>query len=1183
MQDLNVIYLPLYGFSLIEASAGTGKTYSLIIIYIRLLLNLRNSPYYSNPLTTKEILVVSFTKTAAKELRIRIKQNIKQFRLDCIQRHSENYIFSKLLLQIRDINLAIYLLSIAEKEIDQASIFTIHSFCQKILTENKIELNMLFHTSIIEHEVTLYKQICYDFWRRHFYSLPLNIITLINQYWKNPEELLNNILPYIHNNPPKSYNNKIIYESSNHIPTYYAEIINCINQIKYQWLKEQHNIFDNLLNYNLNCKIYNKHNLTRWIKILNQWSKKLTLDHILPDCLERFRSSVLHTNNNLKSLHISFLHITIEKLYQKLSCFPVLIFKMAILEIRQNLDNTKCSRSDITFNDLITLLLNYISKNKNNKLLKKILHNYPVAIIDEFQDTDFNQYKIFQKLYSNQSKNNSLILIGDPKQSIYSFRGADIFTYLKIRKLLFNKYRLNINWRSSPGMVNAINQLFKLSNPFIFEDIPFIPAISAYQNNQHKLVIQYQPQESICFWLHPDNFVTLYNYKTAMTKECINTIQYLLSNIQKKTVWLENKKCKKKILQQSDIVILVRNHEEASLIRSELLKINVPSIFLSNRKNIFETIECYELYLLLQAILFPTRNTICTALATVFFSITAEHIEKINNKIESQWVKILNEFSEYYLIWEKNSIFSMIQKIIFRYDIPKKLLSMNSGKSILINILHLGEILNNILKQIRSKHALVQWLKLKITQSVNNNQHELTSDYILRYDDNFDLIKISTIHQSKGLEFPITLLPFAANFEYNKKILFHDRKSFDLYIDFDKSKLHSKLSDEERLADDIRLLYVAITRSIYHCSIGIAPITYKHKKKHNFTDLHHSAIGYLIQNKKQGTAESLKKNLQDLNIHSNGDINFRYLSRKENHWILTQHSSNQSLSYEKWIPKIIKNCNNSWHITSYSELKNTHEIEKQINLQNLLDCDINDDFYEKESKLTKHTFPKGKICGEFFHNLFKTLDFKKLINIQWLQNQMILYNIDLKWITVIRQWIYSIINTPLDKYNLTLSKITFEHKQTEFQFCLNINTNLTAIRLNNLCKQYDYVSRVSPVIAFKTITGMLRGFIDLVFYWNKKYYLLDYKTNWLGNEDNSYVQSNIILEMIKYRYDLQYQIYTLALHRFLKHKILSYNYEKDFGGIYYLFIRGMNGLSSNHGIYFYKPEWEFIRNLDYLF
>lgn len=547
MQDLDVLHLPLHGIRLIEASAGTGKTYNLIIIYLRLLLNLRGEKTFkgSCPLTTKEILVVTFTNAAAQELRKRIKDSIKQFQLDCIYGYSHNYLFSKLLSQINNINLAMTLLSVAAKEINQASIFTIHGFCQKILTEYTIDLQILFHLTITKDELVIYQQACSDVWRRQFYPLPLNITRFIQKHWKNPYALLQDVFPYIHKEYLQFQDLKYFNDSNNNINEHYLKIINCIKNIKQQWTCNQNLITDSIILHNINHKIYNKYNLDRWTKTINQWANQPTYDHIVPDNLKRFKLSKLNITNNFKKSNMFVLFNLIEDVYHKLFSLKVLILNITIKEIRKKLDISKSLRSNITFNDLVDLLFQNIVQNKNNTLIQKILLHYPIAIIDEFQDTDYNQYKIFYSLYSNHVKN-GLILIGDPKQAIYGFRGADIYTYIKIRKSLPYKYNLNINWRSSPSMVNAVNQLFKLPYPFIFKDIPFIPVQSAYKNRTYNFFIHNTTQPAISFWLH--NYITtMHDYKITMAKECAAVIQNLLSHIYNKTAWIKISKHKKKL------------------------------------------------------------------------------------------------------------------------------------------------------------------------------------------------------------------------------------------------------------------------------------------------------------------------------------------------------------------------------------------------------------------------------------------------------------------------------------------------------------------------------------------------------------------------------------------------------------------------------------------------------------
>ncbi|UOY04666.1 hypothetical protein MWH05_01835 [Candidatus Blochmanniella pennsylvanica] len=168
----------------------------------------------------------------------------------------------------------------------------------------------------------------------------------------------------------------------------------------------------------------------------------------------------------------------------------------------------------------------------------------------------------------------------------------------------------------------------------------------------------------------------------------------------------------------------------------------------------------------------------------------------------------------------------MIQKVIFDHKVPEKLLSTRVGESSLINILHLGELLQDAARQLQDEHALMEWLILKITQPKNKK----TSDQNLRLGSDHQLIKISTIHKAKGLEFPLIFLPFIADFNYVKNPFFHDRKSYKTHLNFNTSKSHLTLADEERLSEDLRLLYVAVTRSIYHCSIGIGPIVRRYKK-----------------------------------------------------------------------------------------------------------------------------------------------------------------------------------------------------------------------------------------------------------------------------------------------------------------------------------------------------------------
>lgn len=195
--------LPLQGTRLVEASAGTGKTYTLAALYLRLLLGLGGEAAFPRPLSVEEILVVTFTEAATEELRGRIRDNIHRLRLACMRGESEDPLLAALLAQLDDHRLAALHLLAAERQMDEAAIFTIHGFCQRMLNHSAIESGMLFQQTLLEDETLLRQQVSADFWRRHCYPLPLEVARMVQQHWEGPENLLAELLPYLQGEPPE--------------------------------------------------------------------------------------------------------------------------------------------------------------------------------------------------------------------------------------------------------------------------------------------------------------------------------------------------------------------------------------------------------------------------------------------------------------------------------------------------------------------------------------------------------------------------------------------------------------------------------------------------------------------------------------------------------------------------------------------------------------------------------------------------------------------------------------------------------------------------------------------------------------------------------------------------------------------------------------------------------------------
>lgn len=175
------------------------------------------------------------------------------------------------------------------------------------------------------------------------------------------------------------------------------------------------------------------------------------------------------------------------------------------------------------------------------------------------------------------------------------------------------------------------------------------------------------------------------------------------------------------------------------------------------------------------------------------------------------------------------------------------------------------------------------------------------------------------------------------------------------------------------------------------------------------------------------------------------------------------------------------------------------------------------------------------------------------------------------------------LETPLNEEGISLSQLTAADKQVEMEFYLPIAGPLTAGALDALIREYDPLSWGCPPLDFRQVRGMLKGFIDLVFRHNGRYYLLDYKSNWLGENSEAYTPQAMARAMQSHRYDLQYQLYTLALHRYLRHRIADYDYQHHFGGVIYLFLRGVDGSSPGAGCFATRPDEALIEQMDSLF
>lgn len=1167
-ESLDPLRLPLQGERLIEASAGTGKTYTIAALYLRLLLGLGGTAAFPRPLSVEELLVVTFTEAATAELRGRIRANIHELRIACLRQSTDNPLYASLLEEIADKQQAAQWLLLAERQMDEASVFTIHGFCQRMLSLNAFESGMLFEQQLIEDESELRYQACADFWRRHCYPLQRDIAEAVHALWKGPEELLRAIDRYLQGEAPVIKSPPPADET---LASRHEKIVTQIATLKQKWNASVGEIASILENSGIDRKKFNRGNQGKWIDKISAWAQEETRGYQLPDALEKFSQRFLTERTKADGIVPEHpLFVAIESLLAEPLTLNDLMITRAMTEIREAVAREKRRRGELGFDDMLSRLDAALCSENGEALAAAIRTRFPVAMIDEFQDTDPQQYRIFRRIW-RQQPDTALLLIGDPKQAIYAFRGADIFTYMKARSEVAAHYTLETNWRSAPGMVESVNTLFKqMDAAFMFREIPFLPVKFAEKNASLRFEFNGETQPAMNLWLLDGEGCGVGDYQSAMAQHCAAQIRdWLSAGARGEAVLWRGEQANP--VKASDITVLVRSRQEAALVRDALTLLNIPSVYLSNRDSVFETLEAQEMLWLLQAVLAPEReSTLRSALASAMMGLNARDIDALNND-EEAWDNVVEEFAHYRERWQKRGVMAMLRELMAKRQIAENMLATAGGERRLTDILHISELLQEAGTQLESEHALVRWLSQQIADPNSNS-----SSQQMRLESDKHLVQIVTIHKSKGLEYPLVWLPFIANYRVQDQAFYHDRESFEAVLDLSKAESSVELAEAERLAEDLRLLYVALTRSVWHCSLGIAPLFRRRGEKSGETDFHLSALGRLIQLGEPKDAAGLRQCIEAMC----GDHIALHIpaSPDNSRWQMPEQPVDDLNARQ-----IQRTLADDWRVTSYSGLQQHGQSIAQ-DLMPKLDVDaagVGDVL--PEPALTPHQFPRGASPGTFLHSLFEELDFTQPVSTEWVLKMLQSGGFDEKWQPVLTDWVTAILQAPLTQQGISLNQLTAKDKQVEMEFYLPIASPLKADALDALIREYDPLSAGCPPLNFRQVQGMLKGFIDLVFRHEGRYYLLDYKSNWLGDSSDAYTQDAMASAMQQHRYDLQYQLYTLALHRYLRHRIADYRYEDHFGGVIYLFLRGVDAADPNSGIFSTRPDAALIEKMDELF
>jgi exodeoxyribonuclease V beta subunit len=1168
-----VLAFPLTGMRLIEASAGTGKTYTIANLYLRHIVEGRD---------VAGVLVVTFTKAATDELRGRIRARLfETLALLEQETDTEDSLLAALLARLRDqgrVEQAIKRLRFAVRAMDEAAIYTIHGFCQRVLSEFAFNSGQQFQLEVLVDDGELWHRAIQDWWRRTGYPLKVVQARLFRDSLGDLDAFESLIKPLL-----GVERKRLLPEVDgwDRLLTRWEPLAVELESLAVRWRRDgatlQQLLRESKGLSRAQSSPYNEKQLIPSLEVLDNYFAAaeqlppppafnvLTAAHLQKFALKKADPAL----DDEFFLRCDGVWETVRALERHLRAAAL---TEAAAFAREQVRQAKFTAQVLSYDDLLAEMYGALRGANGAALADEVRRRFPVAMIDEFQDTDPVQYGIFRELYRDRP-DCGLIMIGDPKQAIYSFRGGDIFTYMQARRDVGEAgiYTLGVNWRSTPQVLRAVNAVFeqRAVNAFVYgETIPYL-ALRAADKPHRQLDRSGKRQAALKLWLLPEGRNAKDEPKPlpkeearALTHAAVaQEIAQLVAEGSAGTARLGDR-----ALQPRDIAVLVRTSYEAAALRQVLAGHGVNAVSVG-RDGVFTSPEAAALEVLLAAVLDPRERELARlALTSALLDLDYAQIERIIQS-EAQWVDWVDQLLLLHQVWQRRGFMSMFQQMLRRLGIAGALGQGEQAERRLTNLLHLGELLQQASKAHPGMDALLGWYR-------EQRNRGATEEAELRLESDEALVQIVTIHASKGLEYPVVFVPYLWSCKpraLNGLLAFHQGGEACLDSGSDAIQNHLRLAEEERLAEDVRLAYVALTRAqaALYLVWGRAGSRDGHAGQ--------SALAWLMHphQSRESLAvdtpdafpglDELDPDLQRLAARAPGHIVICPLPQPGGTPDVLPEVRPDVLAPRSFSGQIATD----WRINSFSTL--TRDVHSGPAIPRAGAADD-----------PAMQFPAGSHVGSYLHLLLECLDFQYDVERQVLQHSAQVaarFNLDHeRWGANAAAWMARVIATPLDAQGLRLAQLAPQARLNELEF--DFSTQRVDIHaLNALLAQA--AGQALPPLEVATFRGMVTGIIDLVFEHEGRFYIADYKSNFLGGQFGDYERPGLEQAVYERRYDLQYLLYTLALHRYLRQRLRGYDYARHFGGIYYLFLRGMRPASGPAcGVYFDRPEPAHVEALD---
>ncbi len=1205
------------GMRLIEASAGTGKTFSLAHLVLRLLTE---QGYSIN-----EILVVSFTEATASEIKARIIERLILALkvIESINTSVKPYQIDNVLNEWVELNItseerALYIASLlleALERIDNADITTIHGFCSKTLRRDALESGNYLNPTIEKNSELLINEIVEEYWKEEILEIDtseLKGIFKTNFNRKNLIQVLNSLDNDPNNIFKQTFNDLKIEESLSNQLTNYIESL----WIKFKalWEEKGQELEDCFIEIAKDLR-------SQGIKETKPYSSKPRKNRyeLLSNWIEEYKEKKRPSYEDIQNQNLINKYFHPKNIYKlnmkyKIDCCSKgmqsfldiigdlydspgeFVWEHALLWTKRELDKRKSKNSLINYSDLLKLL---DSKNLNSNgvkdeinpsnIYKNLKLRYKAALIDEFQDTDPVQLRLLKGVFGNRSTH-LLLMIGDPKQAIYSFRGGSLNTYMKARGACDRIHLMNTNYRSTKPLILILNKLF--IDGLIRSNLSTQELNPCSQEDQLKLNGIKEPFKIInLIENHKKGKVerTKLESKSKIEDKIPNVIgNYLLELLSNNP----------DDLNPSDICILVNRHDQAKDIHSYLSKIKIPSQLLSN-ENIFTREGGQILQIFINCIVSP-YNQQKLALLACSELMQWEKEKLIESKINGDFDSLSSKFYELSKLFPKIGLLGCLSNFL-----EGKLLADLSRRGTLLDDLYQSSQLvdEQIYRQKFNAFRASQWLSSQRFLSIG----EIPEEYQPNSAISNSSVNIITIHKSKGLQFKIVICPYLWQKPPDKNNhLWKDNQNLLISKKYKWHRKYSSYQDyirKESLKEAERLAYVAFTRAKKQLIVLWAKAAGQEGNPLSGFLFGSESINLNIEDH---TKEMMEKSFKKRELK----VDIQDVRAIDTNKTWTQPKSEVKLSLGQ-IPN--HQFENSWGRYSFSKWiiqKNDELILKNLSDELNEDHTFKDDvedvtlqkidqvFSDKDQRIDKledqicfkespiGDFPRGPIAGTCLHKILERIDFNDIENqikvSTIIEEELNIVNISNSFIEPIKILLNRIANIPLGgplgnfKMKTLNSKSSIKELKFDIPICHEANP-INTLELSSIFKEdaqnkygSDYINKLMNLNIYSS--GFLTGSIDQVFADNPnheiaKWWVLDWKSNWIGSplskEDcsscgpSNYSTARMDEEMYHHHYPLQAHIYLLALHRFLNWRLPGYSPKKHLGGYIYVFLRGL--------------------------